>query len=51
MTGLPAEYYARCTDTGCSWARTTPDRDYRDQLAKQHENRYHGHVVSTTDYE
>lgn len=53
---LPAEYYARCTDTACSWEVTVtrasgePDpKQYRDELAARHTVHY-GHTVSTTDY-
>lgn len=52
-TTLPAEYYARCTDTGCTWEATValqPDaKEYRDELAARHTARY-GHTVQKTDY-
>ncbi len=53
---LPAEYYARCTETECSWEVTVtrasgePDpATYRDELAQRHRTHY-GHAVTTTDY-
>ncbi len=53
---LPAEYYARCTETECSWEVTTTalrgngdPKQYRDRLAQQHAAHY-GHTVTKTDY-
>lgn len=56
MSALPAEYYARCTETECSWEVTTTELRgngdpaiYRDRLAQQHRT-YYGHEVTTQDY-
>lgn len=56
MSALPAEYYARCTDTACTWEVTVtrasgePDpKQYRNDLAARHTAHY-GHTVTTTDY-
>lgn len=56
MGVIPAEYYARCTETDCTWQVSTtalsnnPDpRKYRDELASRHVRNY-GHHVTTTDY-
>lgn len=46
---IPADYYARCTETECTWHANANDADYRNELAQQHRTRY-GHAVATHDY-